>query len=138
VKLDPTGHERRFSTPPTAEQLEAGRQLGALIAEDLVAEIQAMGLSAVQAAPGSSPQVGDAVIRGYLVSLESGGTVKRVVIGFGYGASELDTVVEGYSMTPQGLRSLGSGTISASGAKTPGLVVPAAMAVATGSPIGLY
>src|ERR1700730_6156500 len=33
------------SSPPTAEQIETGRQLGALIAKDLVAEIQAMGLS---------------------------------------------------------------------------------------------
>jgi Domain of unknown function (DUF4410) len=125
------------SMPPTAEQLETGRQLGALIAEDLVADIQAMGLSAAQAGPESSPQVGDAVIRGYLVSVESGGAVKRFVIGFGYGTSEMDTVVEGYSMTPQGLRSLGSGTISSSGGKTPGVIVPAAMTIATGNPIGL-
>jgi hypothetical protein len=125
------------STAPTAEQLETGRQLGALIANDLVADIQAMGFSAVQAGPGSSPEVGDAVIRGYLVSVESGGAVKRFVIGFGSGTSEMDTVVEGYSMTPQGLRSLGSGTISSSGSKTPGLIVPAAMTIATGNPVGL-
>jgi hypothetical protein len=125
------------STPPTPEELETGRQLGALIAEDLVADIQAMGLSAVQAGPGSSPQVGDGVIRGYLVSVQGGGAVKRFVIGFGYGTSEMDTVVEGYQMTPQGLRSLGSGTLSSSGNKTPGVVVPAAMAIATGNPIGL-
>jgi hypothetical protein len=125
------------STPLTTEQLETSRQLGALIAEDLAADIRAMGLSAVQAAPGSSPQVGDGVIRGYLVSVESGSTVKRFVIGFGYGASEMDTVVEGYKMTPQGLRSLGSGTLSSSGSKTPGMVVPAAMTIATGNPVGL-
>src|SRR5271169_1835946 len=41
------------STPPTSAQIEEGRQLGALIAQDLVADIQAMGLSAVQAGPGS-------------------------------------------------------------------------------------
>ena len=125
------------STPPTAEQLETGRQLGVLIAEDLVADIQAMGLSAVQARPGSSPQVGDGIIHGYLVSVEGGGAVKRFVIGFGYGTSEMDTVVEGYLMTPQGLRSLGSGTMSSSGGKTPGIIVPAAMTIATGNPIGL-
>jgi hypothetical protein len=125
------------TTPPTAEQLETARQLGALIAQDLVADIQAMGLSAVQAGPGSSTQVGDAVIRGYLVSVEGGGALKRFVIGFGYGTSEMDTVVEGYLMTPQGLRRLGSGTLSSSGGKTPGVVVPAAMAIATGNPIGL-
>jgi Domain of unknown function (DUF4410) len=67
--------------PPTAEQLQTGRQLGALIAKDLVADIQAMGLPAVKAGPGASPQLSDGVIRGYLVSMEGGGTVKRFVIG---------------------------------------------------------
>jgi hypothetical protein len=95
-----TGEVGAPSTPPTAAQIEEGRQLGALIAADLVADIQAMGLSAVQAGPGSSPQVGDGVIRGYLVSVQGGGAVKRFVIGFGYGTSEMDTVVEGYRDAP--------------------------------------
>ena len=47
------------TTPPTAEELETGRTLGALIAKDLVADIQAMGLPSVQAGPGAAPQVGD-------------------------------------------------------------------------------
>jgi hypothetical protein len=128
------------STPPTREQIEEGRKLGALIAQDLVVDINAMGLSAVQAGPGSSPQVGDGVIRGYLVSVQgggAGGAVKRFVIGFGAGTSEMDTVVEGFAVTPQGLRKLGSGTLSSSGSKAPGMAVPAAVAIATGSPIGL-
>ena len=125
------------STPPTAQQIATGRELGALIAKELVADIQEMGLSAVQAGPGSSPQVGDGVIRGYLVSVEAGGAVKRFVIGFGAGTSEMDTVVEGYLVTPQGWRKLGSGTLSSSGGKTPGMVVPAAVAIATSNPIGL-
>jgi hypothetical protein len=125
------------STPPTAGELETGRQLGAAIAKDLVADIQAMGLPAVQAGPGAAPQVGDGVIRGYLVSVQGGGAVKRFVIGFGYGTSEMDTVVEGFAVTPQGWRKLGSGTLSSSGNKMPGMVVPAAVAIATGNPIGL-
>jgi hypothetical protein len=125
------------STPPAAEQLAEGRQLGALIAADLVADIQAMGLPAAQADPGSSPPIGDGVIRGYLISVQGGGAVKRFVIGFGYGTSEMDTVVEGYAVTPQGWRKLGSGTLSSSGSKTPGVAVPAAVAIASGNPIGL-
>jgi uncharacterized protein DUF4410 len=125
------------STPPTAAQIEEGRQLGALIATNLVADIQAMELSAAQAGPGSSPQVGDGVIRGYLVSVQSGSTVQRFVIGFGAGTSEMDTVVEGYAVTLQGWRKLGSGTLTSSGNKTPGMVVPAAVAIATANPIGL-
>jgi hypothetical protein len=125
------------STPPTPEQIEEGRQLGSLIAADLVTDINAMGLTAVQAGPGSSPQVGDGVIRGYLVSTQSGSAVQRFVIGFGAGTSEMDTVVEGYAVTALGWRKLGSGTLSSSGSKTPGMVVPAAVAIATANPIGL-
>jgi hypothetical protein len=51
--------------------------------------------------------------------------------------SELDTVVEGYVMTSQGLRRLGSGTLSSSGNKTPGAIVPAVVTIATGNPVGL-
>lgn len=115
------------STPPTAEQTQEGRQLGALIATNLVADINAMGLSAVQAGPGSTPQVGDGVIRGYLVSVQGGGAgsaVKRFVIGFGAGTSEMDTVVEGYAVTPQGWRKLGSGTLTSSGTKRRGWSCP--------------
>jgi hypothetical protein len=63
--------------------------------------------------------------------------VKRMVVGFGAGTSEMDTVVEGFMMTPQGLRKLGSGTLTSSGNKTPGLMVPAAVAIATANPVGL-
>jgi hypothetical protein len=125
------------STPPTADQIEEGRQLGALIAQSLVADIQNMGLSALQAGPGSTPQVGDGVIRGYLVSVQGGSAARRFVIGFGAGTSEMDTVVEGYAVTPQGWRKLGSGTLTSSGNKTPGMFVPAAVAIATANPIGL-
>jgi len=128
------------NTPPTPEEIEAGRKYGAIIAQELVKGIQAMGLPAIEAGPGSSPQIGDGVIRGYIVSTEGGGAgslAKRMVIGFGAGTAEMDTVVEGYVMTSQGLRRLGSGTLTSSGNKSPGLVVPAAVAIASGNPVGL-
>ncbi len=128
------------TTPPSAEELATARQYGAAIAQELAKDIQAMGLNAAVAQPGSMPQVGDGVIRGYIVSTEGGGVgsaVKRFVVGFGAGTSEMDTVVEGYVMTPQGLHRLGSGTLSSSGNKTPGAIVPAALAIATGNPVGL-
>jgi Domain of unknown function (DUF4410) len=128
------------STPATSEEIETGRKYGAMIAQELVKDIQNMGMPAIEAGPGSSPQVGDGVIRGYIVSTEGGGAggmVKRMVIGFGAGTAEMDTVVEGYVMTSQGLRKLGSGTLTSSGNKTPGLVVPAAVAIAAANPVGL-
>ncbi|HKV54782.1 MAG TPA: DUF4410 domain-containing protein [Candidatus Binataceae bacterium] len=128
------------STAMTQDQIDQGRRLGELIAQHLVVDIQAMGFTALLAGRGSTPQVGDGMIRGYLVSAEGGGAgnaAKRFVIGFGYGTAEMDTVVEGYVMTSQGLRKLGSGTLTSSGNKTPGVIVPAAVAIATGNPIGL-
>jgi len=125
------------STAQTAEQIDMGRQLGAQIAKELVADIQGMGLPAQEGTPGSSPQIGDIVIRGYLVSVVQGSAAERLVIGFGSGASELTTAVEGFQVTPQGLRKLGSGTVEAGGSKTPGAALPAAVAIASGNPVGL-
>jgi hypothetical protein len=125
------------STPQTAEQIEAGRKLGAEVAKDLVAEIQNMGLPAAQAAGQPPPRVGDLVIMGYFVSVQEGSAAERVLIGFGSGAANLKTVVEGYLMTAQGLRRLGGGELDSGGGKTPGVAVPLVVAAATANPIGL-
>jgi hypothetical protein len=125
------------STPQTAEQIEAGRQLGAQLAIELAANIRAMGLPASAVTNRMSPQINDIVIRGYLVSIDEGSTAKRFLIGFGSGASELKTVVEGYQMTARGLRKLGSGTVESGGSKGPGTAAPAAVAIATANPVGL-
>src|SRR5712691_2921816 len=44
-----SGSPAASSTPPSAEESEAARKLGAEVAKDLVAEIQGMGLPAQQA-----------------------------------------------------------------------------------------
>jgi hypothetical protein len=124
-------------TAQTPAQIDMGRQLGAQIARELVADIQGMGLSAQEATTGASPQVGDLVIRGYLVSIQQGNAAKRLAIGFGAGASELTTAVEGFQVTSQGMRKLGSGTVESGGSKTPGAALPAAVAIASGNPVGL-
>jgi Domain of unknown function (DUF4410) len=124
-------------TPPTEEEEALGRQLGTAIATDLVKEIQETGMPAAPANAATQPQVNDIVIRGYLVSIEQGSTLKRMTIGFGSGNSELTTMVEGYQMTATGLRKLGSGTLGSNGSKGPGMGVGAATWLVTGSPIGL-
>ena len=135
-KISSDSHDRNNAAQSTSS-LETGRQLGALIANDLVLDIRAMGLSALQAGPGSLPQVGDDVIRGYVVLIEAGGIAQRFIVGFGAGASEVDSVAEDYLKTSQGLRKIGSWTLDSSGSKTPGIVVPAVMAIALGNPLGL-
>jgi hypothetical protein len=125
------------ATPQTAEDIEVGRKLGAEVARQLVADLQGMGLPAVQAAGQPPPRVGDIVIKGSFVSVEEGSAGKRVLVGFGSGAADLRTVVEGYVMTAQGLRKLGGGEVASQSGKTPGMVVPLAVAAATANPLGL-
>jgi uncharacterized protein DUF4410 len=123
---------------PSAEELATGRQLGDLVAADLVAEIRAMGLPAVRTAGQPAPELGDVALVGYFASIDEGSRMKRVVIGFGSGTAELKTEVEGYLRTEAGWRKLGAGDVEAGGAgKTPGVVVPIIVTAATANPIGL-
>jgi Domain of unknown function (DUF4410) len=124
-------------TSQTPQQIAEGRKLGADIAADLVGRIQAMGMPSQRAYADTRPRLNDIVIRGYLISVNKGSAAKRVVIGFGAGGSELKTAVEGYQMTAQGLRKLGSGAVQSGGGKTPGAAVGAATFAATANPAGL-
>jgi hypothetical protein len=59
------------------------------------------------------------------------------VVGFGKGDANLKTFVEGFLMTPQGPRRLGSGEVGADGGKSPGLGASLLVTLATKNPIGL-
>jgi hypothetical protein len=125
------------STPPSAKELETGRKLGAEVAHQLVGKILAMGLPGAIASDVNIPKEGDIVIRGYFASIEEGSEAKRLVVGFGSGKADLRTMVEGFLVTSTGLRKLGSGEVDSGGGKTPGLLVPLAVTVATANPVGL-
>lgn len=131
------GQYAEHPTPQTAEQIAAGRRLGVEIASELAANIRAMGLPGEHASSETRPRVNDIVIHGYILSVDSGNEAERVAIGFGSGASELRTAVEGFQVTPEGRRRLGSGTIDSGGSKSPGAAVGVASLIATGNPAGL-
>ncbi|MFA6101607.1 MAG: DUF4410 domain-containing protein [Victivallaceae bacterium] len=131
------GQTAEKAAPPTAEEIKAGQQLGAGIAAQLVQQICDMGLPAEKGSPKTKLQVNDIILRGYLVSVSQGDSTKRVVVGFGYGASELETLVEGYQMTAKGLRKLGSGKVKSVGSKSPGGAVGAVSMIANANPAGL-
>ena len=125
------------ATSQTAEHIANGRELGAQIATELVQQIRGMGLPAELGMMGTTPQINDIVIRGYLISYEEGSAAKRVAIGFGSGESEMKVAAEGFQMTAQGLRKLGSGTTASGSSKTPGTAVGLATLLATHNPAGL-
>lgn len=132
------GQDLQHATPQTPEQIELGRKLGEAIAVQIVEEIRSdMGLPAKRASNQTMPEINDIVIRGYLLSIEEGSATKRVAIGFGSGASQLTTLVEGFQMTTHGLRKLGSGKVGAGGGKTPGTALGVVGLIATANPAGL-
>ena len=122
------------SQPQTAEEIKIGRELGAQVAAVLVTEILDMGMSAELAGSGPPPQPGNTVIiRGEFVSIDEGSRLKRMLIGFGAGAGELNTLVEGFVVTSTGLRPLGSAEVSAGGGRMPGILVPVLGGAAAGA-----
>ena len=131
------GQATADSAPQTPEQIALGREIGAELAKELAAEIAAMGLPAEQASSPPALEVNDLEIRGTLLSVVEGSATERVAIGMGKGAAELKVAVEGFQMTEQGLRKLGSGTVDTNASKTPGAAVPLVVAVATKNPLGL-
>jgi hypothetical protein len=96
-----------------------------------------MGLPSVRASTSTVPRVNDIIIRGYLLSVDPGSELKRVTLGFGSGASNLKTLIEGYQMTASGPRKLGQGSIDAGGGKIPGGALGVAALLVTHNPVGL-
>jgi hypothetical protein len=131
------GQHSEHNPPQTAEQIKTGRQLGAEIEAELVEQISGMGMPAEHAVTGTKPQINDLVIRGYLVTFNKGSAANRILIGFGSGASDLKVAVEGFQMTAQGLRKVGSGTTDSEGGKTPGADLGVLGLIATHNPAGL-
>ena len=127
------GHYERREQPQTSEEVELGRKLGATVAEKLVEEIRDMGLPAQRASgSGLAPREGDLLIKGEFVKIDKGSRMKRMLIGFGAGASELQTHVELYQVTAEGPRRLGSAQIETQGGKMPGMLVPVGAGAAAG------
>jgi hypothetical protein len=120
ANISPTEKISKTNKPLTPEETQKIQQLGKSIASQLVKQINAMGLHAKQTTSSSKPQVNDIVLSGYIYSVEAGNKAERIFIGMGYGASKLNTIVEGYQMTPKGLHKLSSAVLVADSNKMPG------------------
>jgi Domain of unknown function (DUF4410) len=131
------GQPNLDTTPQTDDQIAEGKKLGAELARELVADIQKLGMPAAQASMDTKPQLNDLVLRGYIISLKEGDAKKRFGIGFGEGASEMRTAVEGFQVKTNGLLKIGSGEVNADGSKKPGAALGLAGFLATKNPAGL-
>ena len=131
------GEHRPITTPQTTRQTAVARQVGADISAQVIEEIRSMGLSCERATVGTQMRVNDIYLRGYLLTVDEGSATKRMIFGFGFGSSELRTLVEGFQATPAGFRKIGSETVDAGGSRTPGMALAGGIMIATANPVGL-
>ncbi len=125
------------TAPQSDDTARLNEELGMIIATNLVADINATGMHAELWTRDAHVAVNDLMIQGYLLTVDQGSAAKRVLVGFGDGASSLAVAVEGYEMTKTGMRKLGYGTVDAGGGKSPGAALGAVTFLATKNPVGL-
>ena len=84
------------STPEIDEEAEAAREANAVIFETLVAEMKKLGLPA-QRAIDPVPAVENTLsIEGEFLCIDEGNSLKRLLIGFGAGSAQVNTIVRIY------------------------------------------
>ena len=106
--------------PLTSEEIQINQKLGMSLAKQLVKQINTLGMHSEYATSSTKPKVNDIELRGYIYSAVAGNVALRIFIGFGYGASDLNILLEAYQMTTSGLRKLSSADMDSAGGKLPG------------------
>src|SRR5262245_6809084 len=102
------------------------------LATRLVEDIRALGLPAERSAGAAPPEVNDLVIEGDFVRIDEGSRLRRFVIGFGAGATELRTQVRVFQVTAEGWKPVKQFETVATGSRLPG----AGFGVAAGAAAG--
>jgi hypothetical protein len=90
--------------PEADERLKIGQEVARVVTENLVVEISKLGIPAVEAAK-ATPVAGPSLsIEGQFVTVDQGNRLRRAVVGFGAGASEVRTLVQVFETTNDGRR----------------------------------
>ncbi len=106
--------------PRTAQELAAGRKVAEAVAENLVAEIQKMGLPAQRASGQPSPKGHTVSIEGQFLSIDEGNRTERILIGLGEGRTTVDTAVQVYRDSLYGELVLEKLEVAAKSGRKPG------------------
>jgi Domain of unknown function (DUF4410) len=89
-------HSLVSATSQTEEQLKVGREVAAALSEELVQRLRALGLPAERASGLQPLPDGTLAIEGQFISIDEGNRLRRAVIGFGVGESDVRTLVQVY------------------------------------------
>jgi hypothetical protein len=120
VGSSPSRTARRAVGLSVAEPDLLGEAVADTLASTLVEQITALGIAAERASGAEPPRLNDLVVSGQFVRVDEGSKVRRFVIGFGVGATELRTQVEIFQVTTAGWQPIKHFETVATGSRLPG------------------
>jgi hypothetical protein len=118
--------------PEADEQLKIGQEVARIVTEHLVKEIAKLGIPAVEAAK-ATPVAGPSLsVEGQFITVEQGNRLRRAVVGFGAGASEVRTLVQVFESTNEGRRLIEDFYVTVKSSRKPGFGPMAGAGAAAG------
>jgi hypothetical protein len=117
---------------PQEQQAKIGGEVARIVTENLVKEINKLGLPAV-AASAATPVAGPSLaVEGQFLTVNQGNRLRRAVIGFGAGESEVRTLVQIYETTHEGHRLVEDFYTTVKSSRKPGMGPMAGVGAAAG------
>lgn len=113
-----------FSSTPAEQREDAiGKEAADALAAEIAKQLGDLGFTVVRGNATTVSQEGDLLIDGEFLNVDEGNRLRRLVIGFGAGASKLDTQVNVYRVTAGARNSLLQFTTHADSGRMPGAAV---------------
>ena len=118
--------------PEVEEHLRTGHEVARVVTQNLVVEISKLGIPAVEAAKANPVAWPSLAIEGQFVTVDQGNRLRRAVIGFGAGASEVRTLVQVFETTNDGRRLVEDFYVTVKSSRKPGFGPMAGVGAAAG------
>ena len=93
---------KRATTITQADRLSVGEKAAHELSEDLVKKLQELGFDAQNMPRGTAPGGNALIVEGEFLNADEGNRARRMIIGFGAGASKLETQVTVSRVSTQG------------------------------------
>ena len=103
------------------EQIKVGRAVAKALSESLVKELEQLGLPVEQASRGTMPTARTVMIHGQFLTIDEGNRLRRMVIGFGVGGTDLRSKVQMYQGTEAAPLLLQEFEVNAESSRKPGM-----------------
>lgn len=124
-----------------AERQQLEHEIAAVLSKRVVAELQELGLPAIRWRGTPPKNENSYTLEGQFLTIDEGSALKRMVIGFGVGGTEVRVLVQAYHVQNGRKSLLGEAEVSAESSKKPGLAATlpvggAISGVATAAAVG--